>query len=502
MKGRGLVVVLSLVVACARSRVDPVEARGLPFVIGPQESTAPPPPDVSDLPRHEQQIALALHEDVLALGRVEVIVGVPVTLPTADMSTAEGVQVLARAIEEAQDTFLRAFGRELREDERRYTSFPYLYLRVHAHEFGDLVALRKAGVAVSLEPNLTYVAHGPTSPPSPVPATLLHQSVPHIGAPAAWSAGFTGNNQTIVVIDTGVSHTHEFIAETVVAGSYHSVYKQGSCGTSGALQDCIGPLGVRWPGDPWTTHPTPEREHGTVVAGVVAGRSLDHLTASGVTQLQGVAPDATIVSIRVFSAGLGFWGATQADQIAALDEVYTIRRFELNIACVNMSLGSYLIPATQADCDLQAGSLKSSIEALRAVGIATVASTGDNWSSLAVPIPACLSSVIPVAQCDLNDVQPSNSNSASSVTLVAPGFGVASSIGPGSATVVEFGSSLAAPHVAGAIAILKQCKPNATVDEIYDALVLSAVPASSAIPGYEFSLRRIQVDAALERICP
>jgi subtilisin family serine protease len=450
---------------------------------------------------------LELFSDALTLGYADLIVGVAVVLPLADTSTRAGVQVHARVIEDAQNEFLASLGRGLQPFERRYESVPYLYLRVNLFELSDIVESRVAGALTSIEPNRNFVTHSRAANAAP----LLHRSVPHIGAPPVWTKGYTGDGQTIVIVDTGVSHTHNIFNDqnttvtNVVAGSYYSVNSQGTCNGVPATS-CSGPAnGDPSAGDPWADHPEGKREHGTSVAGVAAGKYVP-ATLGGVTsKLFGVAPGADLISIRVFSANVptsppSAWGAAQSDIIAALDEVYYDRRFSFEIACVNMSLGSAAKFASQALCDAAAPSLALPIENLRLVGIATIASTGDELSPTAVPLPACLSAAVPVAQSTLNDTQPSVSNCAPWVELLAPGSGIHTSTGPARDTVLEFGSSLAAPHVAGAFALLRECAPGSTVSAILDALWSTGAVVSVTPDGQ--ARRRIQVDAALAMLCP
>ena len=85
--------------------------------------------------------------------------------------------------------------------------------------------------------------------------------------------------------------------------------------------------------------------------------------------------------------------------------------------------------------------------------------------------PACISSAISVGATDSSDSDAvSNySNSATFLSLLAPGSTISSSI-PGGGYTDKDGTSMAAPHVAGAWALMKQAYPAATVDEILDSL--------------------------------
>jgi hypothetical protein len=96
-----------------------------------------------------------------------------------------------------------------------------------------------------------------------------------------------------------------------------------------------------------------------------------------------------------------------------------------------------------------------------------------------------------------SDVVSSFSNSASFLSLLAPGESITSSV-PGGAFAVESGTSAAAPHVAGAWAILKQAKPAATVSQILTALTSTGVPITD--PKNGLTKPRIRVNLALQNL--
>jgi subtilisin family serine protease len=93
-----------------------------------------------------------------------------------------------------------------------------------------------------------------------------------IGAPGAWAAGFTGEGTTIAVVDSGVSADHPDLRDQLD-------------GTAG-LVDCVGPGGCV------TGSGADDAGHGTHVAGIAAG------TAGNGTGIAGVAPGARLLSIR------------------------------------------------------------------------------------------------------------------------------------------------------------------------------------------------------------
>ncbi|NIQ13509.1 MAG: S8 family serine peptidase, partial [Candidatus Dadabacteria bacterium] len=214
-------------------------------------------------------------------------------------------------------------------------------------------------------------------------------------------------------------------------------------------------------------------DHGTHVAGIAAGWS-DGTYPVG----PGVASDANIIAIQVFTefadAGIcgGFGLPTPcaltyaSDQIAGLQRVYDLR-FTYDISTVNMSLGGGKYTAA---CD--GDSRKAIIDLLRAAGIATVISSGNNGYSDGMGAPACISTAISVGSTTVDswgfpyvdDTVSTFSNSASFLDLLAPGQVIYSSV-PGDVYGWKQGTSMAAPHVAGAWALLKQQNSSITVDD-------------------------------------
>ena len=148
--------------------------------------------------------------------------------------------------------------------------------------------------------------------------------------------------------------------------------------------------------------------------------------------------------------------------------------------------------SSQSACDAANGSRKASIDSLRSVGIATVIAAGNDGYIDSTSAPGCLSSAVIVGNtldaaginnswCGLGnggtsqvDEVACDSNSASFLDLLAPGANIYSSV-PGGGFENKWGTSMAAPHVAGCWAVLKQAQPSATVDQIVQALKSTGV---------------------------
>jgi subtilisin family serine protease len=175
--------------------------------------------------------------------------------------------------------------------------------------------------------------------------------------------------------------------------------------------------------------------------------------------------------------------------LAALDWLYT-QRASYNLAAANMSLGG---GSYAAACDDD--SRKLAIDNLRSVGIATVIAAGNSGLTGQIAAPACVSSAVSVGASTDEDAVFGPSNIASFLSLLAPGAQIVSSL-PGDSFGTKEGTSMAAPHVAGAWAVLKAADPAATLDEILGALTDTGVPVTRA----SVTRPRIQVDDALAQL--
>jgi hypothetical protein len=241
--------------------------------------------------------------------------------------------------------------------------------------------------------------------------------------------------------------------------------------------------------------------HGTHVAGIAAGRGAN---------FSGVAKDADVVAIQVFSKvnDATACGSTPApcvlsytsDQIKALERVKELATSGMNIASVNMSLGGGQYTSA---CDATQTARKSIIDNLRSLGIATVIASGNSGYNAAIGAPACISTAISVGSTDDGgsntalDAVSGFSNGSAALTLLAPGRWISSSV-PGGGFSNYSGTSMAAPHVAGAFAVLKQRAPEGTVSQFVRALVRSGQPITDSRNG--ITKPRIKIAGALEAI--
>ncbi|HEY6531841.1 MAG TPA: S8 family serine peptidase, partial [Acidimicrobiales bacterium] len=318
----------------------------------------------------------------------------------------------------------------------------------------------------------------------------------NIGVPATHSAGWDGSGQTIAILDSGVQKDHPYLAGKVTAEACFS-----SGGAPGTATLCPGGGNTQF----GSGSATPclmaiiECEHGTHVAGIAAGGPV---TTAGRT-LQGVAPAASIVAVQIFTKGTTVDACSgPAPCVFAYDSDLNDALFWLraqvqnnvagfqNLAAVNLSLGGGLSPGA---CDDDPS--KPYVDALAAIGVVTVAATGNlGFNSAAFPgisAPACISTVVSVGATTLASTLAGYSNLTRDTTILAPGGPIFSSK-PGSAYGTLTGTSMAAPVVSGAIALLKQ-QGYTTKSTIMSRLITTADKVSTA-----FGLRpEVELDSAL-----
>ena len=214
----------------------------------------------------------------------------------------------------------------------------------------------------------------------------------------------TGAGVTAFVIDSGVDATHPELAGRVRTGF-------SSVDQSDGTTDCTG--------------------HGTHVAGTIGGSRV------------GVASNVTIVPIKVLRCdGRG----TTSEILRGIDAVLQLRRGRAP-AVANLSLGGGIDPA-----------LDAGVRAMVDAGITVVVAAGNASKDACTVSPAREPRVLTVAAVDLADQMTSFSNFGRCVDVFAPGKDIISTW-PSNRFASANGTSMAAPHVAGAAALLLEAAP-------------------------------------------
>jgi hypothetical protein len=188
--------------------------------------------------------------------------------------------------------------------------------------------------------------------------------------------------------------------------------------------------------------------HGTAVAGIVAARR----------QIKGMAPDARVLAVRAFAGGTGRKPeATTLSLIKALDwaAANTAR-------VVNMSFAGPQDPL-----------LQRTIEQAQARGLIMVAAAGNGGPTAASAYPAAYPDVIAVTASDSDDQVYVKANRGTYIAIAAPGVDILA-LAPQAAYEMSSGTSLAAAHVSGIIALVLERQPTLTAQDIRVILARTA----------------------------
>ena len=405
-------------------------------------------------------------------GRVRVIARLGAAVePEGALSDGAAVAGQRRAISRVQRGVISRLPTSGTRVVRAFETIPFVALETDA---AGLAALARDPEVVDVEEDRLEFAQ-------------LTETIPLIGADQAQAAGYDGTDWAVAIIDTGVDASHPFLAGRVVSEACFSA--RGDCPNEQTSQIGAGAGAACDYAEGCT--------HGTHVAGIAAG--------SGASS-RGVAPDADIIAIQVFSRfegdecdGAGEDPCTAAfvsDQTAALERVFALRNV-FSIAAINVSIGGANTFASQSVCDQIEAPRKAIIANLRSVGIATVVSSGNEGDTDGLSSPACITGTVSVGATNDGDGVAGFSNSAPYMTFLAPGVNVVSSE-PGGAFGSMSGTSMAAPHVAGALAILREVAPSASLNTLLGAIADGGVPITD--PRNDVTKPRIDVVGALEQL--
>jgi len=290
------------------------------------------------------------------------------------------------------------------------------------HEFNDKVS------AVISEEELESLMNNPNIESIEVVGTrqiVLQNSVGMISANETWNvqlsnANITGAGQTICIIDTGVNYSHSSLGGCFGTG----------CKVVGGIDYCADNINcTTTDNDPMDAH-----YHGTHVSGIAA--------ANG--SIKGVAPGANLVVIKAANSSGTFWD----DDIEKGIEWCVNNATIFNISVISMSLGGGL---STSYCNNDP--LNTSINNAVAHNISVVIASGNDGSTSQISAPACHQNATPIGAIAKDD-STFWYNRNSLVLLIAPGREINSTVPSGYGALS--GTSMATPHVAGAIALISQ----------------------------------------------
>ncbi|MGW2713206.1 S8 family peptidase, partial [Streptomyces sp. NPDC001356] len=294
----------------------------------------------------------------------------------------------------------------------------------------------------------------------------LDKSVPQIGAPTAWAAGYTGKGVKVAVLDTGVDTSHPDLKDQVIESKNFT--------TAADAKDHFG--------------------HGTHVASIVAGTG-----AKSGGKYKGVAPDAKLLNGKVLDdngfgddsgilAGME-WAASQGADV------------------INLSLGGYDTPEIDP--------LEAEVNKLSAEKGVLFAIAAGNEGPQSIGSPGSADAALTVGAVDDKDkladfssTGPRAGDGAIKPDVTAPGVDITAAAAKGSVIDQEVGekpegyltisgTSMATPHVAGAAAILKQEHPDWGYAELKGALTGST--KGGKYTPFQQGTGRIQVDKAIKQ---
>jgi len=301
-----------------------------------------------------------------------------------------------------------------------------------------------------------------------------------IDAPEAWQFTTGSRSVVVAVIDSGIDFTHPDLAANIWRNPREIASNGVDDDKNGYVDDVHG-----WDFVDGDNTPQDGFGHGTHVAGIIGA------VGNNGIGIAGVAWQVSILPVRFQNnSGVGYTGAA----ISALRYVNGLARAGVPIVAVNLSFGGGTsFSQTFQDAITTAGSL----------GITCVVASGNNGADTDIvpryPGSYAGANVITVAAADASDLLWSGSNfGRTSVDVAAPGIGILSTL-PGGRYGTMSGTSMAAPHVTGTVALLAARKPGITVGEVRSAILGGVDPLPSLV-GKVASGGRLNAFAALGRV--
>jgi subtilisin family serine protease len=321
------------------------------------------------------------------------------------------------------------------------------------------IAARPDVLKVTLDENEATLADA-----SPEPNVAL------VNAPALWSQGFRGEGVVVASLDTGVDVTHPDLA-----GSWR-----------GGANSWFDPYGQH------PTTPTDLNGHGTSTMGVIVGGS------AGGTAI-GVAPGATWIAAKIFNDS---GSATTSGIHAAFQWILDPDGNPATADAPDVVNDSWA--SSNPGCDV---TFQPDLQALRAAGILPVFAAGNGGPSAGTSFsPSNLPEAVAVGATDNSDViaasssrGPASCGGSTDVfpDVVAPGVGIRTTERFDQYTVVS-GTSMAAPHVTGAIALLLQAFPSTSPADQQAVIEGAALDLGAPGPDDVYGHGRLDAAAAYE----
>lgn len=346
-----------------------------------------------------------------------------------------------------------------------------------------LAALEGRPDVLGASPN--YISHATATPDDPRYGEMW--GMPFIEAPGAWDIATGSRDVVVAVVDTGIRRDHADLAANVVT-------------------DVDGQWGMDTIND--DRDPADDQGHGTHVAGTIGAAGNNALGVTGVNWTVG------LLGVKV----LGADGSGPLDKIIeGLEYVLDQRTRGLNVRVVNMSLGGWMPPSYVFVIPYE-----NAVKALSDAGILVVVAAGNEYQDIDHPggpgsdpkspgtdyrgllcYPACfqLANTITVASVKAGGTLSDFSNySPNYVDLAAPGSSILSTTMDGGYTAGS-GTSMAAPHVAGAAALLMDAHPGETASQI-KGRILDCATSNAYLLGLVRTGGHLNIRAAIAGVAP
>jgi thermitase len=307
----------------------------------------------------------------------------------------------------------------------------------------------------------------------------------------AWAAGFTGSRNVYVgVIDEGVDFNHPDLAANMWVNP-HEITGDGIDNDGNGYVDDV--RGWDFFANDSSVYDGSSDDHGTHVAGTIGG-----VGGNGVG-VAGVSWNVTMIPLKF----LGIDGGYVTSAVQALDYLTDLKtRHGLNIVASNNSWGGGGYSSALHSAIIRganAGILFVAAAGNSGVDTDATANYPSNYSTLqgtSATRAASYEAVISVAALTSTGGLASFSNyGATSVDIAAPGAGINSTV-PGGGYSAWSGTSMAAPHVTGTVAILAASRPGMSAADIRSAILSTARPTVS-LAGKTATGGRLDVGAAV-----
>ncbi|MFY4776586.1 S8 family peptidase [Metabacillus sp. RGM 3146] len=269
----------------------------------------------------------------------------------------------------------------------------------------------------------------------------IPQGIRMIGAPSYWQQGFKGEGTVVAVLDTGCQTSHPDLRGQIIGGRN---FTNDYLGIPSNFQDNHG--------------------HGTHVCGTIAGTG-DNGGAAG------AAPKAKLLVLKVLSGS----GEGKTENITAAVKYATRWRGPKGekVRVISMSLGG---PDTNPSLH---AAIKSAVQN-NIIVVCAAGNDGDgNARTSEYSYPGAYPEVVEVGSVSFQQRISPFSDSNSEIDLVAPGEKILSTYPPSKYAVLS-GTSMATPHVSGALALIiskyeKKLKRTLSEPEIYRLLIQNTV---------------------------